>query len=82
MRKDDVIEALQMIADADFLPVVSFSAETMVNSLSFLRSMSERLGVPMDQITPKMIIDDFAVEDARMKAVTAAQKLRRNQPPS
>jgi primosomal protein N'' len=61
------IEDFELIEKAGFTHNTKFVAQTVVSSLSFLKSLSSKLGIPIEHITAEHIVREFAQTDAQIR---------------
>lgn len=60
-------EDWDLLEEAHLSRNVKFVTQSALSSLEYLHGLSERLGIPIDQITPKQIIDDARAVDAQLR---------------
>ncbi len=61
------IEDFQLIEKAGFTHNTKFVAQAVVSSLSFLKSLSSKLGIPIEQITAEHIVRELSQTDAQIR---------------
>ena len=61
----DSFKDFELIEKAEFTPAVKLFAIAAVSSLQYLKSLSGKLGVPIEQITAAHIIHEFSEQDAK-----------------
>ena len=60
-------EDFEIIEKAGFTPTISVAAQTAVSSLYFLKSLSSKLGIPLDQITVEHIVHELSHADLQIR---------------
>jgi hypothetical protein len=61
------IEDFQLIEKAGFTHNTKFMAQTVVISLSFLKSLSSKFSIPIEQITAEHIVQELSHTDAKIR---------------
>jgi hypothetical protein len=63
----DTLEAFKLIDKADLTYEVKFTTQCTVSALHYLRALSSKLGIPIEQITTEQIIDAARIADKPMR---------------
>lgn len=70
----DLVDDMKLVEAANFTPHVKFAANSTLTALHFLRDLSARLNLPLDQLTAEHIIPDARPLDAQMRQADVAFK--------
>lgn len=64
---DDELKDLEFVRKAGFTPNVNMFAQAAIASLHWLKSLSLKLGLPLEQLTAQHIIQELSQEDVRIR---------------
>ncbi len=64
---DAKLKDFELIEKAGFTHEIKFMAQAAVSSLYYLKSLSLKSGIPIEQITAEQIIKEFSGADAQIK---------------
>jgi len=56
----DNLKDLEMLKRANFTPNIQLVAAAAISSLQFLKELSAKLGIPIEQFTAEHIVQEFA----------------------
>ena len=60
----ELLEDVRLIEEANFTPSVKLVASTAIFSLRYLKELAARLGIRVEDLQPKHIVEDMKVQDA------------------